>query len=106
MEAVPHSYLIEKSGWAGLDFESPLLQVATMIGLGYIAVLLIIDSIVSPSATGYSYLGASSRMLYAMSAEGQMPRFFAKINQKVNISRKSLIANFILCAIFLMFADN
>ncbi|MBY7734077.1 APC family permease [Francisella philomiragia] len=106
MEAVPHSYLIEKGGWAGLDFESPLLQVATMIGLGYIAVLLIIDSIVSPSATGYSYLGASSRMLYAMSAEGQMPRFFAKINQKVNISRRSLIANFILCAIFLMFADN
>ncbi len=41
-----------------------------------------------------------------MSAEGQMPRFFAKINQKVNISRRSLIANFILCAIFLMFADN
>ncbi len=33
MGAVPHSYLIEKGGWAGLDFESPLLQVATMIGL-------------------------------------------------------------------------
>ncbi|ACD30334.1 APC family permease [Francisella tularensis] len=106
MQAVPHEYLISKGGWAGLDFESPLLQVATLIGLGYIAVLLIIDSIVSPSATGYSYLGASSRMLYAMSAEGQMPRYFAKINKQVNISRRSLIANFLICAGFLIFSDN
>lgn len=106
MHAVPHEYLIDKGGWQGLDFESPLLQVATLIGLGYIAVLLIIDSIVSPSATGYSYLGASSRMLYAMSAEGQMPRFFAKINPKVNISRRSLFANFLICAVFLLFSDN
>lgn len=69
MQAVPHDYLVEKGGWAGLDFESPLLQLATMLGLGYISMLLIVDSIVSPSATGYIYLGASSRMLYAMSSE-------------------------------------
>ncbi|QLE78879.1 APC family permease [Francisella sp. Scap27] len=106
MQAVPHDYLVSKGGWAGLDFESPLLQVATLIGLGYIAILLIIDSIISPSATGYSYLGASSRMLYAMSAEGQMPRYFAKLNQKVNISRRALIANFLICAVFLIFSDS
>ncbi|MDE4974108.1 amino acid permease, partial [Francisella tularensis subsp. holarctica] len=83
-----------------------LLQVATLIGLGYIAVLLIIDSIVSPSATGYSYLGASSRMLYALSAEGQMPRYFAKINKQVNISIRSLIAKFLIFSGFLIFYDN
>lgn len=93
MQAVPHSYLVSHGGWAGLDFESPLLQVVTLLGLGYISFLLVIDSIISPSATGYTYLGASSRMLYAMSAEGQVPRFFSKINVKVNISRRSLIAN-------------
>lgn len=106
MQAVPHAYLVNKGGWAGLDFESPLLQLATLLGLGYISFLLIIDSIISPSATGYSYLGASSRMLYAMSSEGQMPRFFAKITPVVNLSRRSLIANFILAAIFLFFSDN
>ncbi|KEI35921.1 amino acid permease-associated region precursor [Francisella sp. W12-1067] len=106
MQAVPHAYLVEKGGWSGLDFESPLLQLATMLGLGYIAFLLIADSILSPSATGYSYLGASSRMLYAMSSEGQMPRYFAKITPKVNVSRRSLLANFCLSAIFLLFSDN
>ena len=106
MQAVPYDYLISKGGWSGLDFQSPLLQLATVLGLGYISFLLIIDSIVSPSATGYIFLGASSRMLYAMSAEGQMPRYFAKITPKVNISRRSLLANFILAAIFLFFSDN
>jgi amino acid transporter len=106
MQAIPHDYLVAKGGWGGLDFDSPLLQVAGLIGLGYISFLLVIDSIISPSATGYSYLGASSRMLYAMSAEGQMPRYFAKINQKVNISRRALLANFVICAVFLVFSKN
>lgn len=106
MQAVPHQYLLDKGGWAGLDFDSPLLQVATLLGLGYISFLLIVDSVISPSATGYTYLGASSRMLYAMSSEGQMPRYFAKITPIVNISRRSLLANFILSVIFLFFSDN
>ncbi|MFC4891469.1 APC family permease [Pseudofrancisella aestuarii] len=106
MQAVPHEYLLSKGGWQGLDFESPLLQLATLLGLGYISILLIIDSVISPSATGYSYLGASSRMLYAMSSEGQMPRYFAKLTPVVNISRRSLLANFILAVIFLFFSDN
>lgn len=106
MQAVPYELLVSKGGWAGLDFESPLLQLATLLGLGYISFLLIIDSVISPSATGYSYLGASSRMLYAMSSEGQMPRYFAKITPIVNISRRSLLANFFLAAVFLFFSDN
>jgi amino acid transporter len=106
MQAVPHDYLVSKGGWSGLDFESPLLQLASLLGLGYISVLLIIDSVISPSATGYMYLGASSRMLYAMSAEGQVPRYFAKITPIVNVSRRSLITNFLLAAVFLFFSDN
>ena len=78
MQAVPHDYLVSKGGWAGLDFESPLLQLATILGLGYISILLIIDSVISPSATGYSYLGASSRMLYAMSSRRSDAKIFCK----------------------------
>ncbi len=35
-----------------------------------------------------------------------MPRYFAKITPVVNISRRSLLANFILSVIFLFFSDN
>ena len=106
MQSVPHDYLVKKGGWVGLDFESPLLQLATMLGLGYLSILLIIDSIISPSATGYTYLGSTSRMLYSMASEKQMPSFFAKITPKVNVSRRSLIANFIFANIFVYFSDS
>ena len=68
--------------------------------------MLVIDSAVSPSATGYVYLGASSRMLYAMSSEGQAPRYFAQLNEKYNISRRSLLFNFILSVVFLFTAKS
>ena len=106
MQAVPHDYLISKDGWAGLDFSSPLLEVATMLGLTYIGFLLVIDSAVSPSATSYVYLGASSRMLYGMSSEGQAPRYFTKLHEKYNISRRSLLFNFILAVMFLFTAKS
>ncbi|MDE4984446.1 APC family permease, partial [Francisella tularensis subsp. holarctica] len=50
--------------------------------------------------------GASSIMLYALSAEGQLPRYFDKINKQVYISRRSFIANFLICAGLLIFSDN
>ena len=106
MQAVPHQYLLQKGGWAHLGFESPLLQLSTLLGLGYVSFLLIADSVISPSATGYTYLGASSRMFYAMSSEGQVPKFFAKLNPIANISRRSLIFNFLLAVLFLFFSDN
>ena len=106
MQAIPHQYLLQKGGWAHLDFQSPLLQLSTLLGLIYVSFLLVADSIISPSATGYTYLGASSRMFYAMSSEGQVPRFFAKISPIVNISRRSLILNFLLAVLFLCFSGS
>lgn len=106
MQAVPHQTLLNAGGWAGLNYDSPLLNLAGILGLGYISFLLVLDSVISPSATGYTYLGASSRMLYAMSAEGQVPRYFAKMTPKFNFSRRSLLANFVLASIFLFMSDS
>ncbi|MBD2809179.1 APC family permease, partial [Francisella tularensis] len=97
IQVIPHDYLITKDGLDGLYFESPLLPVATLIGLVYIYVLIIIDSIVRPYATGYSYLGTSSRMLYEISAKRECQRYFAKIKKQVNISRSSIYCNFCIC---------
>jgi amino acid transporter len=45
-------------------------------------------------------------MLYAMAAEGQAPRYFTKIHEKYNFSRRSLVTNFILAAMFLLMSDS
>ncbi len=106
MSAVPHDVLVKSGGWQGLNFSSPLLNLAMLLGLNFVAILLIADSVISPSATGYTYLGASSRMLYAMAAEGQMPRWIAKLDPIYNFSKRSMLVNWVLAAIVLFNADS
>lgn len=105
MGAVPHEML--GSGWSSLNFHSPLINLAMLMGVHFLAMLLIADSIVSPSGTGYSYLGGASRMFYAMAKEGQMPsRSITKLHPKYNLCRRSLLINFSLTAIFLWNSDS
>lgn len=106
MKVIPHNFLILHGGWKGIDFASPLLNLSMILGLNFLALLLLVDSIVSPSGTGYTYLGASSRMLYAMSTEGQMPRWIAKLDPIYNFSKRSMIINWILAAIVLFNAES
>jgi amino acid transporter len=107
MGAIPHDILVQKGGWANLHFGSPLMNLSILLGLNFLAVLLIADSVISPSGTGYSYLGGSARMLYGMSAEGQMPRWImSKLHKKYNICRRTLIINFILTAIIMWNAKS
>jgi amino acid transporter len=99
MGAVPHQMIA--GGWATLNFHSPLMNLALLLGINFLALILIADSIVSPSGTGYSYLGGASRMLYAMAAEKQMPTWFAKIDPVYNFSKRSMLINFALAALIL-----
>ncbi|KTD67589.1 amino acid permease [Legionella santicrucis] len=105
MGAVPHDVLA--SGWSSLNFHSPLINLAMLLGVNFLAMILIADSIVSPSGTGYSYLGGASRMFYAMAKEGQMPkRTITKLHPRYNLCRRSLLINFTLTAIFLWNSDS
>ncbi|KTC83184.1 APC family permease [Legionella cincinnatiensis] len=105
MGAVPHDVLA--GGWSSLNFHSPLINLAMLLGVNFLAMILIADSIVSPSGTGYSYLGGASRMFYAMAKEGQMPkRTITKLHPRYNLCRRSLLINFTLTAIFLWNSDS
>jgi amino acid transporter len=105
MGAVPHGMLA--NGWMSLNFQSPLINLALLFGAHFLAMILIADSIVSPSGTGYSYLGGASRLFYAMAKEGQMPgKSISELHPKYNLCRRSLLINFILTAIFLWNSDS
>ena len=45
-----------------------------LAGLGWLAVLLRIDAVVSPTGTGLIYLTSGSRILFALSKNGYIPR--------------------------------
>ncbi|MED7788703.1 APC family permease [Francisella sp. 19X1-34] len=90
------------NGWGGLNFESPLAQLAGILGINALAIVLYADALASPSGTGIVYLGGSARMLNEMSKAKQMPGYFAKVTQGVNVSRTSLIFT-LICSIVLIF---
>jgi amino acid transporter len=72
-------------GWNGVSFSGkaelfgPFAGLATALGLGWLAVLLYTDAIVSPGGTGLLYTGASARLSYALSRNGYIPGAFARL---------------------------
>jgi amino acid transporter len=107
MTAFPHSSLTEAGGWAGVNLSSPIVGLTIMLGLNFLMLLLMADSVIAPSAVGYTYLGTSSRMLFAMSKEKQVPGFISKkICPKRGIAIPSMLINFIISVIFLLQASS
>lgn len=106
MGAVPHA-MIANAGWSSLNFHSPLLNLAMLLGLNFASLLLLADSVVSPSGTGYSYLGGSARMFYAMALSGQMPKWtIGKLHHKYNLCRRSMLINVLITAVILWKSDS
>ena len=63
-------------GWSGLSFANdfgPLAGLASLLGLGWLAVALYADAIVSPADTGLIYTATTSRIAYAMGRNRNAP---------------------------------
>ncbi len=106
MGAVPHA-LLSGGGWANLNFQSPLINLAMLLGFNFLTILLLADSVLSPSGTGFTYLGSSARMMYAMAAEGQMPRWtIAPLHPIYFLCRRSLLINWALTTMVLWNSES
>ncbi|MCL1124841.1 APC family permease [Shewanella surugensis] len=102
--ALPHEMLT--NGWSSLKFESPLAQLAGILGLNMIVIALYADSIVSPTGSGLMYLGIASRQLNEMVKYKQMPAFFGSRDIQVQFSRRALSLSFICSLILIVFFRN
>lgn len=97
---------IATQGWAHLDFNSPLANVAALLGLNWLVILLYADAALSPSGCGSVFLGSGSRMLQGMAEDQQMPQIFARVNQKFMLSRTSLLFTLAICFLISLFFDS
>ncbi|WP_438489337.1 APC family permease [Streptomyces sp. S186] len=82
--ALPHSAFAH-GGWADLSFggkAGPFAGLATSIGLGWLATLLYIDAVISPSGTGLVYVTATSRVSYGLSRNGYVPAVFERTTRR------------------------
>jgi amino acid transporter len=75
-------------GWSAVSFSGkaqlfgPFAGLATGLGLGWLAILLYTDAIVSPGGTGLLYTGASARLTFALARNGFIPSAFARLTPR------------------------
>jgi len=97
--------LLDK-GWSNLSFANdfgPLAAVATLLGLGWLAVLLYADAIISPGDTGLIYTTITSRISYAMARNGNAPASLSRTTDR-GVPLVSLIVTFFVgLVVFLPF---
>ena len=95
-----------KNGWANLSFPQdagPFAGIASVVGVGWLATLIYIDAMVSPGGTGLIYIGASSRLSFALGRNHYIPHQFGYLTER-GIPIVSIIASFLIgCIAFLPF---
>jgi amino acid transporter len=75
-------------GWNAVSFSGkaqlygPFAGLATALGLGWLAVLLYTDAVVSPGGTGLLYTGASARLTFALARNGYIPAAFGRLTSR------------------------
>ena len=74
---------------------------ATVAGFGAWAVILLIDGIISPSGTGWIYLGTSTRVFYGLSTDGYYPSQLRNVNKKSGIPVFALVLSVVIGSIFI-----
>jgi amino acid transporter len=88
--------LADSGSWSKLSFAGdfgPLAAIATALGLGWLAVLLYADAIISPGDTGLIYTTTTSRISYAMAKNRNAPQALARTTDR-GVPMISLIVTF------------
>ena len=107
-----HSAGVHPGDWAALTgsvwASGPLyhaLQAAGIGALGAFGTVLLIDAGVSPSGTGWIYLGTAQRTNYGLSVDGYIPRAFQWMN-RFRVPWISLIAALVVGCVFFIPAPS
>ena len=84
-------------------FSGPFANLATIVGLGWLATILYIDAVISPGGTGLIYTTATSRVSYGLSRNGYIPKVYESVDRR-GIPWFGLVTAFVIgCVCFLPF---
>jgi amino acid transporter len=103
--AIPEHYLIH--GWHYLAFpgdSGPLVGLMLLLGVTWVAILLMADAMISPFGTTLVYTAATSRIVYGMALNHHIPKVFTRLN-RFKIPYVTLLLNVLVGALsFLPFS--
>jgi amino acid transporter len=81
----------------------PFAQLATLLGVGWLAAILYVDAIISPGGTGLIYTTSSSRVSYGLSRNGYFPTVYEETDRR-GVPWFGLVTAFVVgCVCFLPF---
>ncbi len=81
----------------------PFAQIATLVGVGWLATILYVDAIISPGGTGLIYTTSSSRVSYGLSRNGYFPTIYEATDRRA-VPWFGLLTAFVVgCVCFLPF---
>ncbi|MHB8189413.1 MAG: APC family permease [Ferrimicrobium sp.] len=98
--AIPHAALAK--GWSGLTYTSPFAQVASVIGLGWLATVLYADAVLSPSGTGLVYLSSSGRVVLGSARNNYLGNSFRKVSNRFGVPVWAMSVTLVFSIIFLL----
>ncbi len=81
---------------------APFYEVASLAGVAWLATLLRLDAIISPSGTGLIYLTSSSRVALALSKNGYVPRAFEQSSERRRIPVVGILVSSVIGLLFLL----
>lgn len=101
--AVPPEVLAKAGGWANLKFDqAPYAELATSLGMLWLANLLYVDAVISPSGTGNIYVSGTTRVLFAWAKTGLFYSLFGKIDRRTGIPRGALWLSVVLAIAWIL----
>jgi amino acid transporter len=81
---------------------APFYEVATLAGVGWLAALLRLDAILSPSGTGLIYVTTSSRVGFGLAKSGHLPQAFEKVSGRRHIPVFGIIVSTVIGLLFML----
>ena len=96
--ALPLSVLHGSWSTVASTFTGPWAQVASLSSIGWLAVILYVDAVISPGGTGLIYTTSTSRVSYGLSRNGYFPKAFESLDRR-SVPWVGLITAFVIGSI-------
>jgi amino acid transporter len=111
--AMKPSLLVSQHGWTNLGptnnnpqvvelNKGPFFTLASIAGISWLATVLRIDAVVSPSGTGLIYQTSSSRLSFGLARNGYIPSIFEAVNSRTKVPVFGVIVATIVGLLFLL----
>ncbi|MGZ2748020.1 APC family permease [Burkholderia stagnalis] len=84
------------AGWHDVSkaFSLPYRDIALALGVGWLAVMVVADAMISPSGCGNIYMNATPRVVYGWAKTGTFFKVFARVDEASGIPRAGLWLTF------------